>query len=195
VQDMISKDDINGDNAWDGVQNLIVSSKSNYQDGWWIEGDDDKFTETDKPRDNRCYYSDTQCPPLDDAPDVERCCMQYPDTNSRRCMDKSLAGTSSYVGPVLFVGRCEPDQPVDDDEAPDNAQDDIAEGSLTLASEALGKWHDDQKDDAKVNAGYAEMTTEEQEDWDESYEAQKEKRNELYDELRTTIGYDDCDEE
>ena len=167
---MITKADDNGNFPWDGAQNLIISPNSNYQDGWWLEGDDDKFTETDKPRDNRCYYSDTQCPPTDDEPDVERCCMQYPDRNSRRCMPKSLAGTTFYVGPALVLGRCEPDQPTGndtgDDDAPTNAQDDIAEGALATASEDLNKWHTDQKTDAKENAGYDDMTTAEKEAWD-----------------------------
>lgn len=85
-------------------------------------------------------------------------------------MPKSLDGTTFYVGPALVVGNCEPDQPTgDDDEAPSNAQDDIAEGSLATASEKLGEWHDNQKADAKDNAGYDDMTTAEKEEWDENY--------------------------
>lgn len=45
VEGLITKDDTN----WDGVNDIFVSSRFNYQDGWWIKGDDGLWAETDKP--------------------------------------------------------------------------------------------------------------------------------------------------
>lgn len=76
---------ITKNSPWEGVADLWVSSRFNYQDGWWIYNSETlKWTETDKPIDNRCYL-DAQCGPLEG---VERCCGTYPDTNNRRCMPK-----------------------------------------------------------------------------------------------------------
>jgi hypothetical protein len=50
---------------WAGVANLWVSSRFNFQDGWWIySSETTKWTETDKPIDNRCYL-DAQCDPVE----------------------------------------------------------------------------------------------------------------------------------
>jgi len=45
---------------WHGVENLFVSSRFNHQDGWWILNEENKWAETDKPIDNRCFI-DIQC--------------------------------------------------------------------------------------------------------------------------------------
>lgn len=35
--------------SWDGVNDIFVSSRFNYQDGWWIKNEEAKWAETDKP--------------------------------------------------------------------------------------------------------------------------------------------------
>lgn len=68
--------------TWANVTDMVVSSKFNFMDGWWIKGADGKWTETNKPADQRCMI-DMQCP-------SDSCCGWYPDANNRRCMVKTL---------------------------------------------------------------------------------------------------------
>lgn len=50
IEDLITKTTMN----WDGNEDMIVSPKFNWQDGWFIK-DGDLWVETDKPADNRCF--------------------------------------------------------------------------------------------------------------------------------------------
>jgi len=78
MEDFITKETVN----WDSANNLIVSPRFNYQDGWYILNDEfaevnpGKWDETDKAVDNRCY--------LDDQCDPGFCCGTWPDQNNRR---------------------------------------------------------------------------------------------------------------
>jgi hypothetical protein len=125
LEGLITPNDVN----WDGIQNLFVSSRFNYQDGWWIKDVDDLWVENDKPADNRCFI-DAQC----DLAGGE-CCALYPDSNNRRCMASTLNKTTLTVGPVSFIPTCPSIQL--EDIVPENAEDDIAAGALAEASEAV----------------------------------------------------------
>merc|ERR1712029_348882 len=61
IEDLITKTTYN----WDGKDNMIVSPKFNWQDGWYFN-DGGSWTEYDKPADNRCFL-DLQC-------DADHCC-------------------------------------------------------------------------------------------------------------------------
>lgn len=85
VEDLITKTTV----SWEAENNLIVSPKFNWMDGWFTINTDGEYVEVDKPSDNRCFL-DVQCEG-DDIPAESRCCMLWPDTNNRRCMDKTLS--------------------------------------------------------------------------------------------------------
>jgi len=177
---------------WDGVQNMYVSSRFNWMDGWWIKEEDssktnyNKWVETDKPTDNRCFMN-IQCP-------GDNCCGLYPDANNRRCMAKSAALVPITLGAVTLTPTCMPDD--GDDAVPENAQDDISKGALSEASAALDTFAAAKLADAKTDAGYADMTAEEQTAWDAERTAEAAKRDELFTELKALGGYDDstCDD-
>lgn len=78
VEGLITKTTVN----WDGITDMIVSPKFNWQDGWWVLTDG-KWVENDKPVDNRCFL-DIQC-----SAKPNQCCAHYPDSNNRRCIDIS----------------------------------------------------------------------------------------------------------
>lgn len=96
IKDLITKPTVAP--TWDAAQNLFVSPKFNFQDGWWIEGDDGKFTETDKAADGRCAI-DAQC-------GADECCGMWPDQNNKRCFAKSLDGKAQSAGPITFTPSC-----------------------------------------------------------------------------------------
>jgi hypothetical protein len=56
VESVITKTTFNFDSATD----ILVSPRFNYQDGWFIKDAENKWVETDKPTDNRCFL-DLQC--------------------------------------------------------------------------------------------------------------------------------------
>lgn len=64
LEGLVNKVDVN----WDGLDDLVVSPRFNWQDGWYTkiaDGDDaGKWLETDKEADNRCHI-DSQCPKRD----------------------------------------------------------------------------------------------------------------------------------
>jgi hypothetical protein len=135
------------------VDNLLISSKFDYQDGWYILADG-KWGEVDKAADNRCVY-DSQCSSLpekgagfvnwlgEEVLGAAGCCATHPDTNNRRCIAKEAHGVAITVGPATFSPSCESMVPAnedEEDEAPENAQDDIAKGALAEASEELEKF-------------------------------------------------------
>lgn len=122
------------------------------QDGWWEEKDDGLFWETDKPQDNRCFEED-QCA-------ADECCGLWPDQNNRRCMAKALDGVAQLAGPVSFTPTCSVID--EEDVVPENAQEDIAKGALAQAAEALDSYADNLLSDAKLKAGYADMSADEQ---------------------------------
>ena len=78
LEDLITKETVNFDND----TNLIISPKFNWQDGWYTVDGDNKWVETDKPADNRCFL-DIQCP-------TDTCCMTWPDQLNRRCKPKTM---------------------------------------------------------------------------------------------------------
>jgi hypothetical protein len=61
IESVITKTTVN----WDKENDLVVSPRFNYQDGWFIL-DDGVWVEKDKPSDNRCFL-DLQC-------DADQCC-------------------------------------------------------------------------------------------------------------------------
>lgn len=103
------------------TQNLVVSPRFNYQDGWWIEDTSSKWAETDKPAIQQCGFSN-QCA-------ASECCMQTPDTNNRRCRARTEANNQLVIGPITIASpKCEPES-WDDFVASlsvSNAQDDVA---------------------------------------------------------------------
>lgn len=154
--------------SWDGHQDMIVSSRYNYQDGWFIKLTADNYDdlkgiltedsageltvqrdvglwkEFDKAQDNRCFL-DIQCP-------SDSCCGAYPDTNNKRCMLRSGDKVMITVGPASFSPTC-PNNSAED-AIPENAQDDISAGALAEANEELDAWRLNLKSDAKTAAGY-----------------------------------------
>lgn len=82
------------------VDDLLISSEYNYQDGWYILSEEGLWTETDKPADNRCYY-DWAC-----EDEETQCCALHPDTNNRRCIAKTAHGKEISVGPATFTPSC-----------------------------------------------------------------------------------------
>lgn len=178
---------ITSEKPWMDAQNLWVSSRYRYQDGWWTQNHEGKFVETDKPVENHCYLN-FQCPPLEG---VERCCMMYPDTNNRRCMPKAMHGIMRAVGPVTFTPTCAVE--VLADMVPDNAEDDIAAGALAEASEALDNFYKRQVDDFKASTKYDEADAETKAKLGETISALRNRRLALFDDLKATIGYYDAD--
>lgn len=68
----------------------------NFQTGWWRRVDntsaDGVYYETDKPVNNKCQMNST-C-------GVDECCANWPDTNNKRCIDKSLGGVEQNLLPL-----------------------------------------------------------------------------------------------
>jgi hypothetical protein len=108
LRDLISEklDSNNNDESYDWTkattQNLLVSPKYNYQDGWWIQDANSKWAETDKPAIQQCGFSN-QCA-------SSECCMQTPDTNNRRCRPRTEASAALVIGPITIASpKCEPE--------------------------------------------------------------------------------------
>lgn len=128
IESLITKDNV----SWADDQNLFVSPKFNFQDGWWIENSDGKFVETDKSANGSCAVND-QCL-------ADECCGMWPDQNNKRCFKKDLDGKKQSAGPIFFTPSCVADE---EDVAPENAADDIASGALAKAAEALSTFYDE----------------------------------------------------
>jgi len=180
---------------------MIVSSRYNYQDGWFVKitadnasalGAEDtdvgKWIEKDKIADNRCFL-DLQCP-------SDSCCGNWPDSNNRRCMERALDKVSQTVGPVTFSPTC----PVaDGDVVPENAQDDISAGALAEANEELDSWRANLLSDAKEAAGYDTDACDAacKAKFDEDADAAAAKAAEFITSLKAIVDYDDaanCDD-
>jgi len=181
----------NGNPVWAETDNLWVSSKSNFQDGWWHSADPTQaksWIETDKAVDNRCG-DDEQC----EASDKDTCCMTWPDQNNLRCGKKSLADKVMKIGQLSFTPQCEAGwNNVPDDVG--NAGDLIAEMALAEAAEELQNFFDAQLSDAKKNAGYDDLTAEKKKEFDTAQEEVTNKRDEEIDAfmMAAKIGGDDC---
>lgn len=67
LEEFITKETV----KWDSEEQLLVSPKFAYQDGWYTLVDG-KWKETDKAADNRCFI-DPQCE------GGVKCCALYPD--------------------------------------------------------------------------------------------------------------------
>jgi len=99
-------------------------------------------------------------------------------------------------GPITFTPTCpsmESEEPIE----PENAQDDIAKGALSEASEELTKWYNNVLADRKIEAGYDGLTDEEKKTFDEIHLAAEDERNELWDTFKAAINYEDeekCDD-
>lgn len=181
IEDFITKKTV----SWADETNLIISPKFNWQDGWYTVDDDGKWEETDKPADNRCFL-DVQCP-------VDECCMNWPDQLNRRCQPSTIDKILNSAGPVSFTPSCP--SLTAEDAVPENAQDDIAQGALSEAEEALTSFANSRKSDAKDKDGYADLTEEEQATWDEEWAAAEAKTDEWRAELKELAGFadDTCD--
>lgn len=178
IEGLITKTTVN----WDGVDNMIVSPRYNYQDGWWaLDEGSGKWVETDKASDNRCFL-DMQCDPSE-------CCAQYPDTNNRRCIDRSKDNVMVTLGPVSFTPFC---QSFDPEPVPivDPSEDLLAE-----ASEELEQWYENGLIDAQRSVGYDKLSKEEKTKFDLEQEIREDKKNKFVNELMEIVGYkdDDCD--
>ena len=97
------------------------------------------------------------------------------------------------AGPVSFTPTC-PNNSADD-AVPENAQDDIAQGALSEAEEALTSFAANRKADAKSAEGYDDLSAEDQAAWDEKWAAAEAKKDEWKAELKALAGFDDdtCD--
>jgi len=188
VQGLITKDTVD----WK-LQNLYVSSEFNYQDGWWTVDANKKWTEVDKPANNTCF-GNGQCQP--DASGVNKglaqCCGSYPDSNNRKCMLKSLDGTTVTVGPAKFVPTCATDA---GSGTVQHSKDDIAKTALSDASEKVKKFNETKAADDKKAAGYATMDAAAQKAYDAKVAAKDKERDALYAKFKTEAGVDkaDCD--
>merc|ERR1711976_971352 len=102
-------------------------------------------------------------------------------------MAKSLHGNPLTVGPVTFTPKCDNLMQVDDEE-PINMGDNVAEGALAEAAEALDQYYNAVDEDAKDSLNYESMSEQQK---------IKEKRNGLITDLKAIIGYEheDCDYE
>lgn len=94
IEALITKENV----TWKDDQNLFVSPKFNFQDGWWIENADGKFVETDKAASSLCAVTD-QCDP-------GNCCGMWPDQNNKKCFSKDLNGVKQTAGPISFTPSC-----------------------------------------------------------------------------------------
>lgn len=140
IEGLITRDIDN----WNGIENIIVSSRFNHQDGWWVRNESDKWVENDKPVDQRCSAS-SECNP-------DMCCANYPDSNNTRCIARSDNRKVLTVGPVSFIPSCPDVLAVD--VVPQNAEDDISKDALAEATNKLENFYFSQKSDAKLNADY-----------------------------------------
>lgn len=156
-------------------------------DGWFIVDAEGKFVETDKPADNRCYFND--------ACNADECCGKYPDSNNRRCMKKTMDKVLQTVGPVSFTPTCAADDSTDF-VVPENAQDDIAAGALSDASEALTAFWTNQVNDEKKAAKYDEMNAEAKAEFDKEIAAEEAANAKILTDLKEAMGYalDTCDD-
>jgi len=94
IEDLITEEGVN----WDGIENIWVSPKFQYQDGWWTLNSSGSWVETDKAENPRCFVN-RQCG------DTE-CCMTWPDDNNRRCALKTYDNQPFTTGPVTFTPSC-----------------------------------------------------------------------------------------
>lgn len=94
MEDFITKETV----SFADIQQLFISPKYAYQDGWW-ELKDGKYVETDKPADNRCFI-DPQCS------GGVGCCALYPDANNRRCIARDEDKKLKSAGPLNFTPNC-----------------------------------------------------------------------------------------
>ena len=154
IEDLITKTTYN----WDGRNDIIVSPKFDFQDGWFYpieEGATDagKWLEYDKPADNRCFL-DLQC-------DADHCCANFPDTNNRRCIANEKHNTEYIFGPIKFNASCASKVVAEEEDGdPEPAKNDIDAQALADASEELTQWNDNLQKDAKEAAGYDDMSAE-----------------------------------
>lgn len=96
-------------------------SWDNYQDGWWILGDDGLWKETDKPVINLCSTAD-DC-------QTGESCGNWPDTNNMRCVNATTyCGKQATVLPLTpWTVTCVAGT---DSGPPISAEDDLADESL-----------------------------------------------------------------
>jgi hypothetical protein len=121
IEDLITEFNDN----WDGIENILVSPASQYQDGWYILNSSAQWIEVDKPEDTRCFSTRT-C-------ETGECCMLWPDSNNARCKDEALDNVLQQIGPTSFTPTCK--AAVDTEAVPESAQADLAAGALAQASE------------------------------------------------------------
>ena len=143
VELLITKD---GAGSWTDVRHVKVPASQNYMTGWWTRDDNTSatgiWTETDKPVNNICNAN------ADCTAKADQCCATWPDTNNRRCTDKTLEGVLQTILPF------EPWKPVcaiDGNAAPISGKKDLAEEALAKASEKLGEFRTSLATDAKNN--------------------------------------------
>ena len=92
-----------GKPVWATTDNLWVSPRYNYQEGWYHTADPTKeasWTETDKALWNTCG-GDDQCESKEPAGTL--CCMNWPDQNNLHCKPKDKANTEVFVGQMKFT--------------------------------------------------------------------------------------------
>lgn len=104
-------------------------------------------------------------------------------------MKLTLDKVAQTAGPVTFTPSCANDA-TNPDVAPENAQDDIAKGKLTEASDETNKFFDNEKADKKAAAKYDEMSEEEKAEFDKKLDATDAKRTEFKDALKKAVGFD-----
>jgi len=117
---------------FDGIQNLKISPESDYYDGWWTLTDA-KWVETDKPKLNTCE-ANTDCKVAD------TCCMDYANTNNRRCIAKTESEKEKTIFPMkAFTPKCMEDpKPTEKPTGPPKSgKDDLAKKDLAKAADDL----------------------------------------------------------
>jgi len=114
-------------------------------------------------------------------------------------MKTSAHNIEITAGPVSFTPTCpnlSSDNADTEEVVPENAQDDIAKGALSDASEALTSFWESQVADKKTAAKYDDMDDEAKAAFDAEITAEKAANDKTADALKVAMGYatDACDD-
>lgn len=127
---------------------------------------------------------------------ADECCTVWPDTNNKRCQPATVDGELQTILPFAsFTAVCAEDTVETPTDAPLSAEDDLAAEAQAKAAEALSEFNALADETIKTNAGWYDMTTEEQEAWDEERAERIAARDEADALDKENAGYDDMSNE
>jgi hypothetical protein len=175
---------LNGAGSWTDVRHLKVPSAQNYQTGWWTRADNTSaegvWAETDKPVNNLCNANA-------DCTNAGDCCATWPDTNNKRCTDKTKDGIAQTIAPFAeWTPKCaKAGNP-----APISAADDLANRAIAKASEELVKFNNTKIEDLRTASGYKDMDDAAKAKFDETQAKNKADKEALLAKLRLDAGID-----